>query len=127
MSRSWAESTRSTPSPKAHLASPDEQPPAHMLRAYRAEPGDRPQGSTGRDRRLATAEYPLHKGRLPGAMAAFGLGAAGHHLVDMLAAARPRRVAAPAACHLSTHRALRSEEHTSELQSRQYLVCRLLL
>src|SRR3712207_8772099 len=25
------------------------------------------------------------------------------------------------------HRAARSEEHTSELQSRQYLVCRLLL
>src|SRR3712207_8689635 len=25
------------------------------------------------------------------------------------------------------HRLLRSEEHTSELQSRQYLVCRLLL
>src|SRR5438445_2873045 len=25
------------------------------------------------------------------------------------------------------HRAVRSEEHTSELQSRQYLVCRLLL
>src|SRR3712207_8914456 len=25
------------------------------------------------------------------------------------------------------HRAFRSEEHTSELQSRQYLVCRLLL
>src|SRR3712207_8032732 len=25
------------------------------------------------------------------------------------------------------HQALRSEEHTSELQSRQYLVCRLLL
>src|SRR3712207_7412553 len=36
--------------------------------------------------------------------------------------ARPRlRVAAP------TARTLRSEEHTSELQSRQYLVCRLLL
>src|SRR3712207_8727222 len=31
--------------------------------------------------------------------------------------------------HLDRHRAhrLRSEEHTSELQSRQYLVCRLLL
>src|SRR3712207_7024154 len=28
--------------------------------------------------------------------------------------------------HLGRH-ALRSEEHTSELQSRQYLVCRLLL
>src|SRR5947209_12466843 len=26
-----------------------------------------------------------------------------------------------------THRRCRSEEHTSELQSRQYLVCRLLL
>src|SRR3712207_8311171 len=29
-------------------------------------------------------------------------------------------------CHCSTHCG-RSEEHTSELQSRQYLVCRLLL
>src|SRR3712207_7042085 len=28
---------------------------------------------------------------------------------------------------LSTYLCLRSEEHTSELQSRQYLVCRLLL
>src|SRR3712207_7504122 len=28
---------------------------------------------------------------------------------------------------LSTEKPLRSEEHTSELQSRQYLVCRLLL
>src|SRR3712207_6999650 len=28
---------------------------------------------------------------------------------------------------LQRHRLLRSEEHTSELQSRQYLVCRLLL
>src|SRR3712207_7188835 len=27
----------------------------------------------------------------------------------------------------TTHSSLRSEEHTSELQSRQYLVCRLLL
>src|SRR3712207_7706119 len=29
--------------------------------------------------------------------------------------------------HLGAQVALRSEEHTSELQSRQYLVCRLLL
>src|SRR3712207_7721661 len=28
---------------------------------------------------------------------------------------------------INTHIPLRSEEHTSELQSRQYLVCRLLL
>src|SRR3712207_7258663 len=38
-------------------------------------------------------------------------------------AARPRRAAAP----LPDDHDLRSEEHTSELQSRQYLVCRLLL
>src|SRR5258707_3398288 len=29
--------------------------------------------------------------------------------------------------HLADHDGVRSEEHTSELQSRQYLVCRLLL
>src|SRR3712207_8181608 len=33
----------------------------------------------------------------------------------------------PALSHRTTSRGLRSEEHTSELQSRQYLVCRLLL
>src|SRR3712207_8579398 len=31
------------------------------------------------------------------------------------------------AVHLERRRSSRSEEHTSELQSRQYLVCRLLL
>src|SRR3712207_6914054 len=35
--------------------------------------------------------------------------------------------ARPAAARPRHARALRSEEHTSELQSRQYLVCRLLL
>src|SRR3712207_7586630 len=30
-------------------------------------------------------------------------------------------------CDHGCHRVIRSEEHTSELQSRQYLVCRLLL
>src|SRR3712207_8770813 len=51
----------------------------------------------------------------------------------------PRRVASPRAPATSTRRtwtrccvpsrrpSTRSEEHTSELQSRQYLVCRLLL
>src|SRR3712207_7377117 len=34
--------------------------------------------------------------------------------------------ACPSLCPL-THLVMRSEEHTSELQSRQYLVCRLLL
>src|SRR3712207_8031472 len=46
---------------------------------------------------------------------------------------RPRRPAEPVASVLrlrhdsAAARELRSEEHTSELQSRQYLVCRLLL
>src|SRR3712207_8298515 len=35
--------------------------------------------------------------------------------------------AAPAGGRGRAHRSPRSEEHTSELQSRQYLVCRLLL
>src|SRR3712207_8976165 len=44
--------------------------------------------------------------------------AGGRHLVDLVGQldGDPRR-----------GRAVRSEEHTSELQSRQYLVCRLLL
>src|SRR3712207_7949793 len=33
----------------------------------------------------------------------------------------------PLSVEQATYRATRSEEHTSELQSRQYLVCRLLL
>src|SRR3712207_7129042 len=40
----------------------------------------------------------------------------------------PRRSSSAPACSRSRRRARRrSEEHTSELQSRQYLVCRLLL
>src|SRR3712207_7818727 len=38
--------------------------------------------------------------------------------------ARPRR---PSSLHERLSESWRSEEHTSELQSRQYLVCRLLL
>src|SRR3712207_8083823 len=44
-------------------------------------------------------------------------------LRDDLALAEHRR---PAQCR-ADHLPARSEEHTSELQSRQYLVCRLLL
>src|SRR3712207_8329278 len=55
--------------------------------------------------------------------------------VEVLEAARhPRRVARLVVVRQQVARAvaqvareLRSEEHTSELQSRQYLVCRLLL
>src|SRR2546429_9758802 len=40
--------------------------------------------------------------------------------------ARPAMARARAGCHVRA-RAIRSEEHTSELQSRLHLVCRLLL
>src|SRR3712207_7472761 len=45
------------------------------------------------------------------------------------AARRGRRRPSPCGppAHRGTERGPRSEEHTSELQSRQYLVCRLLL
>src|SRR3712207_7041142 len=48
---------------------------------------------------------------------------AGEGAAPYLAAARP----SVARGMRLTSRLLRSEEHTSELQSRQYLVCRLLL
>src|SRR3712207_7246910 len=48
--------------------------------------------------------------------------------VDEITSACCQRVSAPAAGTSATSsRKVRSEEHTSELQSRQYLVCRLLL
>src|SRR3712207_7474457 len=56
---------------------------------------------------------PVHRGHQWARAAALLLRAAGD------AASSP--VSSP------THRLARSEEHTSELQSRQYLVCRLLL
>src|SRR5438445_10054497 len=40
---------------------------------------------------------------------------------------QPRRPRAPLPLHPPARHVERSEEHTSELQSRQYLVCRLLL
>src|SRR3712207_7051214 len=46
---------------------------------------------------------------------------------DHLGAARDRRQLAQAPHRPPDVRPHRSEEHTSELQSRQYLVCRLLL
>src|SRR3712207_7537912 len=64
------------------------------------------------------------QGPLPAPVRAVGLGVRGdlpHTAVD---APRQRVLQGPRA-HRARHR--RSEEHTSELQSRQYLVCRLLL
>src|SRR3712207_8772751 len=47
--------------------------------------------------------------------------------VDGLDLHLPARIPAPPLLAARAHAARRSEEHTSELQSRQYLVCRLLL
>src|SRR2546422_2820741 len=57
----------------------------------------------------------------------FGRLARGGHAIDLVASGWP---GAPREAHLDglrVHRAARSEEHTSELQSRLHLVCRLLL
>src|SRR3712207_7013463 len=48
------------------------------------------------------------------------LGEVAHAVFRAVVVGEPRR-------HAETAEAQRSEEHTSELQSRQYLVCRLLL
>src|SRR3712207_8592558 len=47
--------------------------------------------------------------------------------VPSVAVADPAAQGVPRVGRIGDERVLRSEEHTSELQSRQYLVCRLLL
>src|SRR3712207_8935663 len=63
-----------------------------------------------------------------------GAGAAVHDQVDRVIAAQDLLAQEPRRARLGDGRVedvgdvvVRSEEHTSELQSRQYLVCRLLL
>src|SRR3712207_7842981 len=53
------------------------------------------------------------------------LGASGHFLMNWAHAYTP--IVLTSLLTLATPIVSRSEEHTSELQSRQYLVCRLLL
>src|SRR3712207_7560991 len=68
--------------------------------------------------------YP-DESTVPAALAAFAhdAGAAVHELVELLTAYWEVAIAP----HWARFQVARSEEHTSELQSRQYLVCRLLL
>src|SRR3712207_7857633 len=65
----------------------------------------------------------VHLDRRAGALVAAEVGERG---VQVFQVERQRRVAL-AGCELGHQPPVRSEEHTSELQSRQYLVCRLLL
>src|SRR3712207_7381106 len=77
--------------------------------------------------RGAYAHGRLRSSPLVGALRSLGLPAAARH-GGGLRGARPPPLACRRARPLPVRRArLRSEEHTSELQSRQYLVCRLLL
>src|SRR3712207_8651916 len=50
-----------------------------------------------------------------------------HGYIELIAILDPARFDNGLNAWLSRYDGLRSEEHTSELQSRQYLVCRLLL
>src|SRR3712207_8675610 len=67
--------------------------------------------------RAAAGSFPATTPRLPGATAS------GRRASRSAGRRRPARSGTRPACR----RGCRSEEHTSELQSRQYLVCRLLL
>src|SRR3712207_8726885 len=94
------------------------RPPRSTLLPYttlfRSRPGAVLQWALGRDRRA------VHPGRLRAVEA--NLDTLAHPAVDAAEQLRPvtlRDVAREAGT--------RSEEHTSELQSRQYIVCRLLL
>src|SRR3712207_7525262 len=64
-----------------------------------------------------TVRGHLHLGRRPVPTRAVGA----------VGAARPEDRARAQVAHVHVADVVRSEEHTSELQSRQYLVCRLLL
>src|SRR3712207_8864062 len=76
--------------------------------------------------RVLLAELPLlREGRQPLAQHRARLGAGAAAGVEQAEADVAGAVAHPERPAVAGHR--RSEEHTSELQSRQYLVCRLLL
>src|SRR5690606_42069346 len=83
-----------------------------------------------------TATPSLHAALPISAPPARGHAAASPELQRAVALAAARGLPAPltgddgqvaGARHLDEHRAVRSEEHTSEFQSRENLVCRLLL
>src|SRR3712207_7352690 len=72
---------------------------------------------------LVVAELPedLAADVLPGLLVDLG------GLLRLLVRCRDLPLTRLDVAHRSLHQRTRSEEHTSELQSRQYLVCRLLL
>src|SRR3712207_7232154 len=78
-----------------------------------------------------TATTEIYTLSLHDALPIYGGGGLGGVRRSRAGRARPRQLRPPARLRDryrgGDRRALRSEEHTSELQSRQYLVCRLLL
>src|SRR3989449_5905046 len=90
--------------------------------------------SRTRPRKPLTSPAAVQRGARTSAGGDVGGGAAGEQLPRLLAdtlgeGRAPRQLAAVARDHVvvELHQAARSEEHTSELQSRLHLVCRLLL
>src|SRR6266436_664369 len=91
-------------------------------------------GGHGKARKVEPANS---RGDLPAAAASQDRGGAAQGGRDRFSSLRPRGVSAgaadhhhlraAAAAHSAKNRGRRSEEHTSELQSRLHLVCRLLL
>src|SRR5207247_6315854 len=96
--------------------------PAEGLLGAQAEPERRRQV---RDQRLVAPPLALeaHEGELAAQEAAHRLDAGARHP----AARRVEEIVGPVPVGAEAHAGERSEEHTSELQSRVDLVCRLLL
>src|SRR3712207_8821553 len=75
---------------------------------------------------LFRSEVSANRQELTHVQIVTGLAELGFYARDLFVLVRPNR---PGVARLlrQVHARKRSEEHTSELQSRQYLVCRLLL
>src|SRR3712207_7873098 len=79
-------------------------------------------------RSVGTPQKTVGRKRCAVSTIRWGEGRPGSRTVDAPTAnGNERALPSPYAWNRTRARTIRSEEHTSELQSRQYLVCRLLL
>src|SRR3712207_7511411 len=76
---------------------------------------------------LFRSELGRHRDPSPAPARRGGLATAAPRVLVSCREARPRRAQPGPSQAAGSCRRVRSEEHTSELQSRQYLACRLLL
>src|SRR3712207_8142632 len=98
---------------------------------YAPGAGQRPPELAGRDAELGAFDVVLERiahGRPERSLVLTGLRGVGKTvLLNQLRSAAISRGWGTGKIEARPEQSLRSEEHTSELQSRQYLVCRLLL